>query len=74
MRYTFMLGSGGRGPIDIFVFEGVGVQGINLERFDYQRNFHIESIFALFYYYFWIEREIQSSHLLYLFLLCYDQY
>lgn len=50
MRYTFMLGSRGRGDqIDNFVFEGGGrVQGINLEHFDYQRNFHIKSIFTLF--------------------------
>lgn len=36
-----MLGSRGRGDqIDNFVFEGGGrVQGINLEHFDYQRNF-----------------------------------
>lgn len=35
--------------IDNFVFEGGGrVQGINLEHFDYQRSFHIKSIFTLF--------------------------
>lgn len=37
------------GQIDNFVFEGGGrVQGINLEHFDYQRSFHIKSIFTLF--------------------------